>query len=179
MRRSSHLDHRTTPCLLLALLALAAQGSDSVTDNSAQAAFEQLKTLHGRWIGEEQTLDGQTRQVEYVYKVQSNGSAVLETAMAGEPEEMTTVFYMADGQLQASHYCSIGNQPAFRFAPADDDRITMTFAGGTGFDPAVDGHVHEGWIRVIDGDRMEQNWVFYDKGAAASTMTMTLERQAD
>jgi hypothetical protein len=164
----------------MALLSLAAQGSDSADrDNSAQAAFDQLKSLQGRWIGEERTPDGQTKQIEYVYKVQSNGSAVLETAMAGEPEEMTTVFYMAGGQLQASHYCSIGNQPAFRFVPADDDRITMAFAGGTGFDPAVDGHVHEGWIRAIDSDHMEQNWVFYDKGVAASTMVMTLERQAD
>jgi len=164
----------------MSLLTLTAQGGDSADrDNGAQAAFDQLKALQGRWTGEEQTPDGKTKPVEYVYKVQSNGSTVVETAMAGQPEEMITVFYMAGDQLQATHYCAIGNQPAWRYSPTDDDRITMAFAGGSGFDSAVDGHVHEGWIRPINSNLMEQSWVFYDKGVAAGTAVMTLERQAD
>jgi hypothetical protein len=165
------------PLLCVSFIALTAHAGDPV--GGAQQAFEQLKSLQGRWVGEEKMPDGNTRQVEYAYRVQSNGSAVMETAMSGQPEEMTTVFYMAGDKLQATHYCAIGNQPAFRYAPGDDERITMAFAGGTGFDPAKDGHVHEGWIRVVDGDHVEQSWVFYENGAPATSMVLQLERRAD
>ena len=87
--------------------------------------------------------------------------AAYEHLFPGSPREMITVYYLAAGRLQATHYCAIGNQPAYRLAadstPTD---IRMEFAGGTGFDPLVDQHAHGVQIVTRDADHIEVEWRF-------------------
>ena len=168
---------RTTPLLIAGFASMAAITWAGESTNDAAAAFEALKSLEGRWVGTEKNLENAQMDVEYVYAVMSNGSAVMETAMPGTDKEMITVFYLAGDELLATHFCMVGNQPAFRYSPNDESGvITMAFAGGTGFDPGKDGHVHDGRIRIVDSDNMTQHWTWHQDGAQAGAMDMTLSR---
>ena len=129
------------------------------TDHAAM--YERIKALAGTWTGRmEDPLTGPPVTVRY--EVVSNGKAVIEHQNPGATFEMVTVYYLANGKLQATHYCGAGNQPAFKL----DDKSTadlalLEFAGGTGFDPEKDGHVHKGDIRFIAPNRIEHRWFHY------------------
>lgn len=139
------------------------------------AAYEQLKSLAGLWQGKVAGEGGGDAQVRY--EVKSNGQAVIEYLFPGSPHEMVTVYYLASGRLQATHYCSIGNQPAFRLAagstPAD---LRMEFVGGTGFDPQTDQHSHGVHIRRKDADHIEVEWYFQKGTQPTGSARMLLER---
>lgn len=173
---------RTTG-FLVAMLALAFASGGALAAEAApeadthRAAYEQLKSLAGLWQGRVTGESGSDVQVRY--EVKSNGKAVIEHLFPGTPHEMVTVYYLASGQLQATHYCSIGNQPAFRLSadssPAD---IRMEFAGGTGFDPQTDQHSHGVGIRSKDTDHIEVEWYFQKGTTPTGSARMLLERAA-
>ena len=143
------------------------------------AAFEQIKSLEGRWLGQMGEGDD-AEPVEMVYSVISNGTAVIERETPGSETSMVTVYYLAGDELLATHYCAIGNQPAYRYSPENStDRLSLVFAGGTGFDPATDAHVHDGWIRIVNADRIEHSWSFYQDGKEANRSHWKLSRVAD
>ena len=123
-----------------------------------QAIFQKLKSLAGTWTGRmEDPLAGPPVTVRY--EVASNGKALIEHQNPGRSFEMVTVYYLANGRLQATHYCAAGNQPAYRLDERSTDAVVLLeFAGGTGFDPEQDGHVHAGEIRFLSPDRIEHRW---------------------
>ena len=143
------------------------------------ATYEKLKTLAGSWTGKmEDPLAGPPVTVRY--EVVSNGKAVIEYQNPGETFEMVTVYYLASGKLQATHYCAAGNQPAYRL----DDKSTgdlalLEFAGGTGFDPDKDGHVHKGDIRFISANHIEERWFHYVGPREMGSTHWFLERQVE
>jgi hypothetical protein len=141
------------------------------------AAYEQLKSLAGQWVGK--VADESAMDVEVRYEVKSGGKAVIEHLFPDTPHEMVTVYFLASGRLQATHYCSIGNQPAYRLAagstPAD---IRMEFAGGTGFDPQADQHAHGVDIQAKDADHIEVEWHFQKGTQPAGSKRMLLARAA-
>ena len=142
----------------LACAAPAAEPAPPPHGNDA-AAFEQLKSLAGLWAGK--VADESAMDVQVRYEVMSSGKAVFEHLFPDTEHEMVTAYFLASGRLQATHYCAIGNQPAYRLAadstPAD---IRMEFAGGTGFDPLVDQHAHGVQIVTRDADHIEVEWRF-------------------
>ena len=141
------------------------------------AVFDQLKALAGRWEGRVDDAAGTPVALEMA--VTSNGRAVLERIFAGSPHEMTTVYFLARDRLLATHYCSIGNQPAFELAatskPTD---IVMEFAGGTGLDPKTDQHAHGVHLQVLEPDRLRVEWQFRRGEAEPTYARMTLARVA-
>jgi hypothetical protein len=152
MRTIARLVFLLAALLLVAPLAAAADGP---------ATFAQLKGLAGSWSGHMEDPD-KGPPVHVRYEVVSGGKAVVEYQNPGESFEMITVYYLANGNLQATHYCGAGNQPAYRLgADSTAERAVLEFAGGTGFDPDKDGHVHEGEIRFVAPDRIEHKWVHY------------------
>jgi len=137
--------------------------SASAADPSAQtldmAAFDQLKVLAGSWQGQLATANDMPVTVEF--EVTSNGRAVLERQFAGTTHEMVTMYYLAYDRLQATHYCSAGNQPAYKLAQGSTPRdIRMEFAGGTGFDPATDQHADGERIEVLGPDQLRVEYQF-------------------
>ena len=146
-------------------------------DNAA--TYERLKSLAGTWSGHmEDPLDGPPVTVRY--EIVSNGKAVIEFQNPGQSFEMVTVYYLASGKLQATHYCGAGNQPAYRL----DDKSTaelaiLSFAGGTGFDPAKDGHVHQGEIRFLSPDRIEHRWFHFVGPKELGSTHWFLQRQVE
>jgi hypothetical protein len=106
--------------------------------------------------------------------VTSNGRAVIEKLFADTPHEMTTVYFLAGDRLQATHYCSIGNQPSFSLAATSQPRdITMELSGSTGFDPKTDQHAHGVHIEVLDTGQLKVEWQFR-KGEASPTYARML-----
>ena len=162
--------------LVLAVAAGARAAEPAATPAASDlAAYEQLKSLAGLWSG--RVADDSGLDVQVRYEVKSNGKAVIEYLFPDTPHEMVTVYYLASGRLLATHYCSIGNQPAYRpaagSAPTD---IRMEFAGGTGFDPQADQHAHGVEIRSKDAGHIEVEWHFQKGLQPSGSKRMILAR---
>jgi len=143
----------------------------------AKAAFEKLKGLAGDWDGTagEESIPSPVR-----YRVVSNGSVVMETLFPGTDHEMITMYYLAGGNLEATHYCSAGNQPHFKLdqARSTPSELIFAFDGGTSFDPAKDGHIHEGKVGFAGDGKLENSWTFYVGGKQAEKKDFHLARLA-
>lgn len=163
--------------LLLPCAPLRAQEQPAQATDHA-AAWERLKSLAGTWNGRmDDPLAGPPVTVRY--EVASNGRALMEFQNPGQSYEMVTVYYLAGGELRATHYCAAGNQPAFRLAAESTPELAvLEFAGGTGFDPAADGHVHGGDIRFVAPDRIEHRWHHYVGPKQLGTTQWFLQREA-
>ncbi|MGH8136125.1 MAG: hypothetical protein ACRER4_07235 [Steroidobacteraceae bacterium] len=155
-------DPRTfLPSVIALAIGLFAVATAQAAGPEHAAMYDKLKSLAGTWTGTmEDPLEGPPVTVRY--EVVSNGKAVIEYQNPGATFEMITVYYLANGNLQATHYCGAGNQPAYKLGEKSTaDLALLEFAGGTGFDPEKDGHVHKGDIRFISPNRIEHHWFHY------------------
>jgi hypothetical protein len=55
--------------------------------------------------------------------------------------------------------------------------MRFRFAGGTGFDPVKDMHMHEARYVLGDDGRLTTEWTAYDKGQPAGSHSLTLRRE--
>lgn len=138
-----------------------APATGAADDPDPRAAYDRLLSLAGNWTGRmEDPLFGPPVTVRY--EVVSGGGAIIEYQDPGQSLELVTVYYLASGELRATQYSGAGNQPAFRLGKdSTTDLALFEFDAGTGFDPDQDGHVHQGEIRFISNDRIEQRWFHY------------------
>jgi hypothetical protein len=153
-------------CLLLPVAVAAGEREDH--------AFEQLKTLAGTWNAE--TPHG---PATFNYRVASAGSIVIEEMFPGTDHEMITVYHRDGDRLVATHYCAVGNQPrtALDTSTPAFDGLHFAFTGGTNM-KAEDGHIHEWTIRVVDADRAEEKWTYWEGGKEQHGTAFTLTRRA-
>jgi hypothetical protein len=167
------------PAVLATTLGLLAAAVAQAEGPDHAATYEKLKSLAGIWIGTmEDPLEGPPVTVRY--EVVSNGKAVIEYQNPGQPFEMVTVYYLANGKLQATHYCGAGNQPAYRLGDKSTaDLALLEFDGGTGFDPDQDGHVHKGDIRFISANRIEHRWFHFVGPKEMGSTHWFLERRVE
>jgi len=167
------------PAVLATAVCLSAVTVAQAAGPDHAATYEKLRSLAGTWTGRmEDPLEGPPVTVRY--EVASNGKAIIEYQNPGQSYEMVTVYYLAGGKLQATHYCAAGNQPAYRL----DDKSTaelalLEFAGGTGFDPDKDGHVHQGEIRFLSPDRIEHRWFHFVGPKELGSTHWFLQRQVE
>lgn len=168
-----------TLAFALIMVAPVSNGADTAppAHQPDEAAFKTLQSLAGRWEGKFDPKAAAESAV--VYENASGGKAVIERLFAGEPHEMVTVYYLAGKELRATHYCAAGNQPAFKFSRADSNptRVQFAFDGGTGFDPAKDSHVHDGYVRVLGPDEIEMHWNFFAQGKENAVLHSVLRRR--
>lgn len=159
----------------MALLVARPAGADPQAQTLDQVVFEQLKALAGRWEGHVEDDTGTPLAVEY--QVTSHGQAVVEKLFAGAPHEMTTVYYLAYDRLQATHYCSIGNQPALKLVGTSTPKdFMLEFAGGTGFDPRTDQHAHGVHFALPEDGRLKVDWEFRKGQERPTFARMSLAR---
>ena len=78
----------------------------------------------------------------------------------------------------ATHYCSSGHQPHFKFDAEKSTPTELVFAfnGGTNFDPAKDSYVRSGKLSFEEGKLVEY-WTFYGGGKETGTATFKLGRK--
>lgn len=137
------------------------------------AAFELLKGLEGTWDAETPGGEGVIR-----YRVASAGSVVIEEMFPDTDHEMITVYHMDGDELVATHYCAAGNQPRFKLDPSAsaEDKLWFGFNGGSNMKPN-DGHIHQGSIRLVDADHVEEEWWFFKDGKADHPATFKMKRR--
>lgn len=153
--------------LLLAGLGTAPAADPAVKPAKTHPAFEKLKSLAGTWLAEGK--DGKpTDEVVSIIKVTAGGSAVVETLFPGQAMEMVSVYHLDGSDLVMTHYCVAGNQPKVKLDPKSSvNKLVFKFAGGTGFDPAKDMHMHEGTLTIKDADHIEFAGVGWVNGKPA------------
>ncbi len=163
--------------MLLAAVAQGALAGEMPSGHvNAKAAFERLKGLAGDWSGSA----GEGLTAPVTYRISSNGNVVMETLFAGTNHEMITMYHMVGGDLVATHYCAIGNQPRFKLdlAKSTPDELIFAFDGGTNFDPAKDGHIHDGKIGFAGDGQLAAAWAFYANGQQVERKEFQLTRAA-
>ena len=162
--------------MLLTLAAQAALAGETPSGKvDPKAAFEKLKGLAGEWNG----TAGEGFPAPVIYKVSANGNVVMETLFPGTSHEMITMYHRAGDNLVATHYCSAGNQPHFKLdaAKSTPDALVFAFDGGTNFDPAKDGHIHEGKIGFAGDGKLENSWSFYAGGKQVESKDFHLTKK--
>jgi len=156
--------------MLAATLAVSASWAAEMPNGKidAKTAFEKLKGLAGDWNGEAQSGEhgNQAIPAAVTYRSASNGTVVAETLFPGTDHEMMTLYFLQGNDLVAIHYCAMGNQPHYKLdltksTPAE---LVFAFDGGTNFDPAKDGHVHDGKIGFTADGKLDNAWTFYAGG---------------
>ena len=171
---------RALACFSLALAALitSAIAKPKPTDApDGRAAFEKLKSLAGTWRGHAGSPD---RPAVIEYRIVSGGTVVMETLFPATSHEMISMYYLDGGNLILTHFCSAGNQPQMTY---DRKRSTarefvFKFDGGRGFVAREDLHSHNGWIRFIEANRLEEGWTAWERGKESGTHNFVLTRQA-
>jgi len=159
--------------VVFTIFALSAPAASASADG--KAAFERLKSLAGEWQGAVGAPGGPPASIRY--EVGPGGTIVRELLFPGTEHEMLSVYHLVDGQLVATHYCAVGNQPRFKLKSASADGLVFAFDGGTNFAPARDLHVHDGWIRFTGPDRLEEDWTVYKAGQQAGEHRFVLTRK--
>jgi hypothetical protein len=150
----------TVVALTLAVRA-SAQAPAAV---NPQDAFARLKSLAGTWEGQV-TEEKTGPPVSVVYRSASNGSVVMEDLFPGTDHEMISMYFMDRGELVMTHYCAMANQPHLRLdrKASTADALVFAFDGGTNLDPATDGHIHSGVIR-LQGGALQADWAVWKGG---------------
>ena len=145
--------------LLILLLTFLATPSSGV---SGPGGFERLKSLSGDWVGTE----ANGTLVRASYRLVSGGSVLMETLHVGDMPEMFTMYYLDEGNLMLTHYCSVGNQPRMRAEPITGEikEITFTFLDATNLSSPSAAHNH-GLVVSFDGSNaFTQKWTWRANG---------------
>lgn len=166
---------RTVWLLTLAMLlwgpfAFAGEHEHHGKATPTDPRFEFLKSLAGTWTGSEATME---------FQVTAGGHAVVEREFVGTPMEMVTVYHMAAGQLVATHYCMLGNQPRFTASSdSGDNAVAFDCAGTPGNEASHDAeHVH-GWAMKLGADgTLHYSAELVKAGQVSEAPSLVLTRQ--
>jgi hypothetical protein len=133
--------------------------STAFAASAAQMSFDELKSLNGTWEGK--TSDGRTTEV--VYRVTSNGSALM-SEIKGK-EDMISLFNLDGDRVVLTHYCSAGNQPRMvASGPSDGKTITFNFLDVTNLSAPDAGHMVRMVVSMPDADHHTEEWLFDNHG---------------
>lgn len=151
--------------LIVSLVAAAIAGAGPAEGPSPDAAFRQLSALSGRWRGA--YADGSQHDV--AYRLVAKGSVLVETWTMSPTRESVTVYYLADGALEAVHYCPQGNQPRLRYDPkASGSALRFRLVGGDNL--GVEGAVHQHAFSIMldSPQQIRRSETYVPNGASAA-----------
>lgn len=163
--------------VVLSVTLLATRGG--AAEEPLGSAFERIKALAGEWEGDARPGGAEKGMPTVaVYRVVSNGSAVMLVTDPGTPHEMVTMFHRDDGTLLATHYCAAMNQPRMRMAAPTKTpgRLEFDFVDGTNL-KTVPGRMQRLVLTFEEGDRHRQEWT-YRGGGQEQTMSFELRRKS-
>ena len=116
--------------------------------------FNKLKNLVGDWKGELKRSTGEVVTLELNYKVISNGSVIVESAVE-DGIEMITTYRDRFGKLTATHYCALGNQPTFNLASATESTLDFDFDPRCGLEEGKHKYVKD-WRIIHDPKKVNE-----------------------
>ncbi len=146
--------------VLLFAFALCLSNLSFSADKSS--GFLQMQNVIGKWEGTLVRSAQEDIPITLEYKLISDGSALVEHSNE-DGVEMMTAFADQSGELLATHYCALGNQPKMTVSDSTDSSVSFsTNRKLSGLDPANDSFV--------------DTWTFSDlkKGAEQFTYTYTV-----
>jgi hypothetical protein len=157
-------------------LGLADRPPPPPPGEDADKAFAALKALEGAWVLADEA--GQpTDRVGSVYHVTAGGSALVETMFPGHEHEMVTMYYVEDGQLKMTHYCTMGNRPVLTSTNPTEHEMSFTCDQRDCCSPEM--HMHAAVITLIDQDHITTAWTSSDAPAEEHSAVFNLIRQPD
>lgn len=147
------------------------------------ADYERLKALSGEWSlvsGERLGVEVEAAPDEpfLSYSVSSGGHSVVEKLFVGKPNEMTSVYYLASGQLYMDHYCSLGNQPRMvaRSTPGDD--IPFKLLSVSNMTDKNDLHISSHSVEFDGPDELTVRWGATENQKPMGGSFYTVKREA-
>ena len=151
--------------LVLAMMAATACWAVARPASSAEAAFEQLRSLAGDWEGK----DEGGRVVHTNFRVVAGTTAVLETLRHADMEEMLSLYSVDGDSIALQHYCPTNNQPRMRATPAAGKvkQLVFEFQGAGNLSDLATGHQHKLVIEFEDATHITERWTWRAKGKDA------------
>jgi hypothetical protein len=142
----------------------AKEAAQTVDRAAAQAVFEKIKMLSGRWRGKS------TRgwEEDSVAEVIAKGTVVTMRSAEPDPDSaMMSVFQMDGGRLLLTHYCEAGNQPRLVATSVEENgrKITFTFLDGTNMASRNVGHMDKLVFTLLDENHFTEQWTWYQNGS--------------
>jgi hypothetical protein len=166
----------TALCLFLAGPLVVHAEEYQHTSYKGSPEFERVKQLAGTWEGTS-SMAKPGEMISVVYRITSDGSALVENLSVGHEGEMVSVYYDQNGKLAMTHYCSLHNQPHMKLAKSDTKSIDLVFAKkGNDINPAKEKHMHAVSFTFTDNDHIVQKWTMFDKGKNTGVVAFTLTR---
>ena len=151
-------------CLLVSAVALAAQETQekkSPIRNSPE--FSALKVLVGDWEGTANDA-GQTFPATATVRLTSGGSVLMHTLDPGGAEEMVSMIHPDGNDLLLTHYCAAHNQPRFKAAKLEGQKVIFRFKDITNLEHRDDGHMDSVTFTISDADHHTEEWSYLDHG---------------
>lgn len=145
------------------------------TRELAQAAFEKLKKIEGRW----QCSSPGLGEFQESYRVIAGGSVLMANEMEDKPAmAMVTMYHMDGPSLMLTHYCVAKNQPRLVATKIADDlsSITFEYKDGTNLASRNVGHMDSVVINLVDADTFSSRWSWYEKGKEQWMEAVTAKR---
>lgn len=168
---------RLTFALLFAVAITAALADEPKSAIAPSAAFDQMKTLQGAWVGS--MIDGgKEYPATASFKLMSDGSPLMGTLGEGTPYEMVTIFHMDGKELMGTHYCAAHNQPRFvAVSGGDPNHVVFKFKDGTNIGPH-DGHMQQVVFIFQGPDHHTEEWTSVDADGKLSTGRFEFKRKS-
>ncbi|MFN7993424.1 MAG: hypothetical protein U0Q18_07480 [Bryobacteraceae bacterium] len=155
--------------VVLAFAATALPQAKNAPKSATAAAFDKLKSLAGEWEGN-MNEGGQQMQATTLFRLVSDGSALMNVLGAGTPHEMVTMFHMDNSDLLATHYCAAHNQPRFRLVPSSEpNAVTFDFKDATNLANPSTPHMVGIKITFLDANHHYEDWTFLQNGKKNTT----------
>jgi|GEM_PF-2436398 len=162
----------TTSFIAVPLLLLAFCGHIRAT--TGEADLNRLASLAGEWS----LLDpeGEPSSLSATYRVIAGGSAVLETLLAGTPQETVTIYHLEGNRLAATQISRRSAPTRFALRGADD-RSTLLFEAEAA-EHETKGGLQVLQLTLIDEDHLRVEWSLTTENGSLESTVFELSREA-
>lgn len=144
--------------MILSSLAFA-EHDHTMPTPKVSPTFEKLKGLVGTWEGTTK-MNGKEEPTKVIYELTSGGTAIIEKIMPGTPHEMTTIYSSRGNDVNATHYCLVGNQPEMKLKKTEGDTFQFEMDGTKGISNKKEAHMHS-LALTMTGNKLKQEWTNY------------------
>ena len=154
------------------------EGADIVTETDQSstnrsgldpaAVFPEIAALVGRWEGTNE--EGNPVAIEY--SLTANDTAVVEKWFFHNGMQALTIYHPDGGQMMATHYCPIGNQPRLDLKRRKPDgTLEFEYVSATNLPDIDHAHEHAFDLQIIDANTIHRNETYRSDGELESNGT--------
>jgi hypothetical protein len=136
--------------------------SSGRASSTAEPAFKKIQALAGNWQG----TDDHGMKLKTSFKVIAANTAVMETLVMSDSEEMVTLYSLDGEAISLIHYCPTNNQPHMQALPPSGpiQELTFEFKDARNLPSPAAGHEHKLVLRFDDADHITENWTWRRDG---------------